>query len=366
MSGRKENTQSGVMLLCAGLSMLLLTACAYGLVLHPDGEPPVNWTAKPPDSVVGQWGSNASCVAIAPNYILTARHQGGGIGTSVVFSGVNYLVAQIWNEPSTAGSADLRICRIKQVPPPEDPNADIPANLHYYVTLYIRTDEAGQDVVIGSYGDGRGAELKQTNQTYGYQWDGSTNTTQRWGSNTVDATLANGAAAGFVTDLLRSDFDGLGEGNSTPYEAAGADHDSAGGWFVQCEGVWRLMGLNLYVEGHENFPEQTWFREMTNPNSSDPDINWALRISSYASWINSIVAPPTCVSLVAGDFSGDCSTDGTDLDLLIGQWRRTDCSAANNDCAGVDFQPDGSVNMLEFAFLTAGWLTSADSLQPCT
>ena len=62
---------------------LVMATSAFGIILQDDLQPPDH----PDNAVVGAWGVNASCVAIAPNYILTCRHQGGGIGTLIKMGG---------------------------------------------------------------------------------------------------------------------------------------------------------------------------------------------------------------------------------------------------------------------------------------
>ena len=154
---------SGIRLLCV---MFILASPVRALVLHPEHEPDVSWTNKPVDNVVGRWTTNASCVAISPNYILTVRHAGGGVGSSVYFDGVTYIVAQVWNEPADDGeTADLRVCRIEMV------NGG-PANLNDYVGLYTTRDEVRRKkyIVIGGYGKGRGAGIPDNVNPVGYSW----------------------------------------------------------------------------------------------------------------------------------------------------------------------------------------------------
>ena len=238
---------------------------AFGVILHNDSEP----TDKPNNDVVGRWGDNASCVAIAPNFIITTRHQGGGTGTSVVIGGNTYTIDQIWDH----ASADLRVVKLNS------------ANLTNYVSLYTGTDETSKNFVLGGFGKSRGAELKTAGDvTYGYQWAGSDNQTQRWGTNTVD-TVQSGYSGGtsYTSSVLQADFDQSG----TDYEAAPSEWDSGGGWFIKVGSEWQLAALSAYVE---HFGE-TWFRNATTGNP-DPDQFRGIRISSYDNeWINGIIVP---------------------------------------------------------------------------
>lgn len=63
--GAKSLLRFTVVLCC-----LCVVCPAWGVVLHPDNEPNLaTWTGKPHNDVVGRWGTNASCVVVAPNYI---------------------------------------------------------------------------------------------------------------------------------------------------------------------------------------------------------------------------------------------------------------------------------------------------------
>src|SRR3989304_9329776 len=101
--------KSSLMMWIGVLVLLHAAIPAQAIILHPEGEPNLAaWTDRPDDDVVGRWGSNASCVAIARNCIVTTHHQGGGASTSVQIAGVTYSIAQIWNHPT----ADLRLVRL--------------------------------------------------------------------------------------------------------------------------------------------------------------------------------------------------------------------------------------------------------------
>ena len=80
------------------LALLAAFSVAHGVVLHNSSMP----TDRPADVIVGRWGSNASCVAVGDDYIATTRHQGGGVGTTVVLGGVSYRVAESTISPSDA------------------------------------------------------------------------------------------------------------------------------------------------------------------------------------------------------------------------------------------------------------------------
>jgi len=206
-----------VVIFCA---LLFDAESAFGIILHPGGEPDAGWVDRPGDNVMGRWGSNASCVAIGPNYILTTRHQGGDINTSVIIAGVSYTIEQIWTDPANP-QADIRVAKLHS------------ANLSEYVDLYSLDsdpDEMDQAIVIGGYGNGRGALLQTDGTTYGYAWDETANTTLRWGTNNIDNTQDDLNSNGYTSDVIIAYFHGPGG-----FEAAVADHDSGGGWFNEVE-----------------------------------------------------------------------------------------------------------------------------------
>src|SRR6478752_896170 len=95
-----------VLRLILGLGLTLLFCRRAGtVILYPEDVAAAGTIPRPAGDVVGQWSTNSSCVAIRPNYVLTTRHQGGGVGTSVTFGGTQYVVA----EEIPVGNADLRI-----------------------------------------------------------------------------------------------------------------------------------------------------------------------------------------------------------------------------------------------------------------
>jgi hypothetical protein len=331
--------------IAAAAVVLAMSSAVYGLVLHPGGEPDMGtWTDRPNAAVVGRVhyydGSNnyyGSCVAIGPNFMITARHVRGEIGSSVYFGGVEYIVRSVWYEPADGGSADLRVCGISR------PSGE-PANLSEYASPYTVANELNKDIVMGGYGGGRGAERPVDGPPYyGYAWVYS-NTTQRWGQNKIGgyATVNSG---GYTSNTVKADFDALGTGGARPYEAAVAVWDSGGGWFIDVSGVWKVAGVSAYVS--RNY--ESWY--------DPPDSLYAVRISSYYTWIEGVLAESFCMLPMAADITDDCKVDVEDLGELASQWLRNNCDANNNWCDGADYGPqDGVVNMHEFSVMASEWL----------
>jgi hypothetical protein len=325
----------------------------FGLIWHPDGEPNLTtWTDRPSEDVIGRWGSNASCVVIGPNYVITTRHQGGNLTTPVRISGVTYTISQIWNH----NTADLRIAKLND------------ANLANFVSIYESTDEVGKDIVTGGYGKGRGELLQTQGITYGYRWDNTGNTTLRIGTNKIERTENDSNLGSFTSDIIIADFDGLNEGQATIYESAPANYDSGGGWFIKVGGKWKVAGLSRAVgihfeEGHKDDPNyaiynQTWFRDRDDPNICLPDYLDAVRISSYAEWIKD-----TLPAIVIGDLSGDGFVDFADFAIFAQVWLSTNCQEPDW-CLGADFEPDGDVDWTDLAEFAYHWLQTDTESEP--
>ena len=320
---------------------LVFSTPALALVQHTDGTPP----DMPDARVVGRWRHNASAVAIGPNHILTARHQGGTSGGSVFFSNGSEMVQYIIGElrtPNQDGleNADLRIARIWTTD-------GKPANLSSFVGLYTSGTELSKPIVMGGYGKGRGSELTTTSgKTYGYTWYGVNNGTQRWGTNYVSGVKSNYAVSSYVSDTILLDFDDIGTGGCSDYESACAEWDSGGGWFIfdSVSEEWKLAGITAYADpGHA--VGETWFR---NPYTGKlrPDKNYAIRISQYDEWISQHSAT---WEVLPGDANLDGLVDVGDLGILGSHYGET---------VGVgwtegDFNTDGEVNVGDLAILGA-------------
>ena len=79
-----------LLIICAATVFLYQQTVARGVVLHPAGEPNLATMDKPDSNIVGRWGSNASCVPIAPNFVITTQHQSSTAGIDVVINGTTY------------------------------------------------------------------------------------------------------------------------------------------------------------------------------------------------------------------------------------------------------------------------------------
>jgi hypothetical protein len=263
----------------------------------------------PAATLIGQWcaGSNgtfnACCVVVGPDTVITTRHQGGGVGTTVVVGGTSYTVSREWTDATDPNTPDLRVDEL--------------AGAHF--SQYARINAAGGEVgknltlVVGGYGMGRGATLYQNgdpNVPYGYAWDGSTAPALRWGNATLDGQITNfhtGSPFYTYTNLLSSPF--IGPSKTTlADEAAIAQYDSGSGWFLNAGGsTWSVAGLSDSVTRGG----QIDWTDPANPDAN-PDHSYIVQISAYSTWINGVLAsvpePSTLVPLALGG--------------IVASWRR--------------------------------------------
>jgi autotransporter-associated beta strand protein len=247
-------------------------------------------------SVVGEYSSNASFVVIAPNYILTTCHQGGNDPGTPLWLNINGTLTEFKTGTYyTNASADIRVIQILNW------SDGTPANLQHYVAPYTGTSEVNKTAVLSGFGKGRDDSQQVPN---GYGWAGSSNTTQRWGYNLIESTYRGVTPkdTNYVSDVIVAYFDNYTAANHKDYEAAIAQWDSGGGWFVDTtgNGNWRLVGLSAYVE-HSG---QSWYQGNPvgdlNPDGHPADYEMAIRVSTYAGWINGYLHPCTWTATGSG------------------------------------------------------------------
>jgi hypothetical protein len=285
-------------------------AVSQAVITHPVDDPNLSSLPKPNANVVGKWDvdgiANASLVAIDPNHAITTRHQaGGGVNSIVTFGGTRYKIAQ----ETPIGGADLRVLTLTQE------FSSAPANLSAFTPVYTGLISSFvQPVTIGGFGRPRGATLLQGGQPYGYAWnldfngdmvtDNVNQTPQSFGRNVVDATQPGATVGSFVNDVLIADFDGPGLGVTG--EANVAEFDSGGGWFYEVSpGVWQVAGL---TEGFQHTgvnigqpANQDLFAAFNNAAVPQPDLVFAIDLTTYRNDIAAAVPEPACATLlVAG------------------------------------------------------------------
>jgi len=291
--------------------MFLFPPFCYGIILFPQAEPNTLWTGKPGGNVVGRWGANASCVAISPFHVITAKHAGGGVGTSVVIGGIFYEVIDYFPH----FSADISVSRLDGV-------------LEGYVNIYENSDLLeGEEMVLGGYGVGRGNEIYKSGYGFGgligWQWGSGGNIVQGWGTNKM---------VRYWDDRILMDFDMLGLSESSIYECCLTLYDSGCGLFKFCNDQWYVTGVGATSSNY------------TYPNSSVFDYRITnmgfVRIDTYYEWICGII-------YYDADFNKDFKINMKDFSILSSGWLGSGVS---------DLDGDNIVDILDLVIFSEFWL----------
>jgi hypothetical protein len=83
--------------------------------------------------------------------------------------------------------------------------------------------------------------------------------------------------------------------------------------------------------------------------------------SGYSNEDSAVPAYQTCDDVQAAeaglvsDLTGNCYVNLGDLEVLIGYWLNTNCSASGN-CGGADLEPDGDVDLIDFSDFAVNWM----------
>ncbi len=209
---------------------------------------------------------DGSCVAIAPNWILTAGHVAdyGGSGTLTI-SNTTYLKKEIIYHPA----ADIALVRYDKAFPG-------------YYGIYSGASLVGANTTMVGFGN-TGTVTKKWLQYY-YNDSGIGRGTRRWGSNVISSLETQKVydVGGVVGVRTNSGF--WMSFNAGGTEAGVGSYDSGGGTFISDGGTWKLAGINTYRN--------------VNTLQTGYDSSFAVSMPVYASWINSII-------IGTNDFDGD-------------------------------------------------------------
>jgi hypothetical protein len=271
-----------------GVAALLLATRAEAVILYRSSirnkSEPTGTNANSGWKYQGNWGGGFLGTAIGKNYFITASHIGGGVGQNIYYQGKNYTSTAMYDDPST----DLRIFKVST----SFPN---------WAQIYTGTSETGKRAIVFGRGTGRGTAVTKNGVTKGWKW-ATQDGVKSWGENKVDGFYNPGTGYG---SLLKFSFSKNGLTN----EGALSTGDSAGGVFVQDNGVWKLAGINYLVDGPFSLTGTTgsgfmaslfdkgglyqggdgaW--KFNSDTTADIPGNWyATRISARQSWIKSII-----------------------------------------------------------------------------
>ncbi len=213
--------------------------------------------------------SGASCVAIAPNWVITARHVGG---TTVNFDGLIRTADQRFDHEE----ADIALLRF-----------NTPLNVASYAIDF--DNPMGRQATLVGYGS------TGTAGATGYTITGGGGI-RRKATNMIDR-LQIGVTFDNIDffDAYEYDLDGP-QGNGTLGGAATATEgglwfgDSGGGWLVNNGGTWNLVATNSYIDdGNSN-----------NAYNDYGDLGGGVALRNYQGWIQSTMVPEPATFAVVG------------------------------------------------------------------
>jgi hypothetical protein len=193
-------------------------------------------------------------VYLGNRYVLTAGHVGPL--TSVKVGLVDYLID---SSPAVAiGTADMKLVRLAL-----DPGLNgVPLNTNPF-------GDTGYSYLVG-YGVGRASSLLLSSSPV--TWGDSSTAIKRWGTNIVDIARSGIQVGGYISDLLKTEFNSDAGAN----EAALTIYDSGSALFRQIGSDWYLVGLGAYVQNSGYSLASSQF------NYTESDDSYFIRISKYA------------------------------------------------------------------------------------
>jgi hypothetical protein len=193
-------------------------------------------------------------VYLGNRYVLTAGHVGPL--TSVKVGLVDYLID---SSPAVAiGTADMKLVRLAL-----DPGLNgVPLNTNPF-------GDTGYSYLVG-YGVGRASSSLLSSSPV--TWGDSSTAIKRWGTNIVDIARSGIQVGGYISDLLKTEFNSDAGAN----EAALTIYDSGSALFRQIGSDWYLVGLGAYVQNSGYSLASSQF------NYTESDDSYFIRISKYA------------------------------------------------------------------------------------
>lgn len=241
--------------LLAAAAAFTLAPLAGGVVVS--GRDPL---PRPTNSYVASW-NGSSAVAIAPTWLITAKHVGGSAGQGVWMNGLWYTAVEVVQHPSL----DAMLVRV-------DPATPLPG-YHRLADAPLRNDP----VLLGGMGVTAGNDVNLESGERGYDWSGPRQET--WAANTVST----------VGSFIAINFSPPSDPTATPHEGIFAVNDSGAGLFtIAADGELELAGVAVSVFG--------WGMSVYGTTA------FALSTARWADWARTIIgdpAEPVASSVVA-------------------------------------------------------------------
>jgi len=325
--------------LISALMMLMLGISTGHAVMFFQTADPAHNTTTPGDNSGWQYEGTMDGylgVPIAPHFFISAKHiVEHNVGDVFYFHGDAYTTIAAFPSPNN----DLRIWQVAAAKP-----------FPTFAPLSSGVNDVGAVATIYGRGYQRGAAVMQNAELKGWQW-GTPDGVQRWGRNVVAGSFDSGIPYG---ELLYCEFNR----NGVAHECHLSVGDSGGGVFVLENGLWRLAGINLGVNGpfRKNASEgsgymaalvdlggmeyrngSTWI-PLAEGDDDIPSSFYSTRVSSSLAWITSTATGSGVIAME--NFSA---------------WQKlhfTPAQIADPLVSGpmADFDQDGIKNLLEFAF----------------
>jgi hypothetical protein len=320
------------------LGSALCTNSAMAVMFWETADPAHN-TTTPGDNSGWQYEGKFNDflgVPIAPHFFITAKHiWGNAVGHVFYFHGDAYTTIAKHDSPST----DLQIWEVDHAKP-------FPS----YAPLSSGANDVGGVATVIGRGTQRGAAVTQNSELKGWK-RGTIDAVQRWGKNVVTGAFPTTPFG----PLLYLEFNR----NGVPNECHMTVGDSGGGVFVLENGLWRLAGINYLVdgpfrkdvsEGNDGYlatlfdyggmeyrTNTGWVLE-PEVEADVPSAFYASRISSSLEWITD--KAPGSNTIAMENFAAWQKLYFTPAQI----------AAPLQSAPLADFDGDGIVNLLEYAF----------------
>ena len=319
-------------------ALLLLGATQAGAIIFLESGDPQFHTSTPGDNSGWQYEGQFLYflgVPIAPHFFVTAKHIGGSVGNTFTLHGDTYVTIGYQD----CGTTDLRVWEVDHSKP-----------FVTYAPISSGAVDVSSTATVMGRGTQRGSAYSLGGVAKGWLWVGA-DSVQRWGRNVVEGVVADATYG----NLLYCNFDSPG----IPGECHLSTGDSSGGLFVLENGLWRLAGLNLAVDGpfsesssgssqfyaalfdcsglyFENSPG-VW-SIIPGGSGNVPTSFYSTQVSSHNDWVQSVTG-----------------IDGSLAPESFSQWLHwyyTPAQLANPAVSGplADSDGDGISTLLEYAF----------------
>ena len=241
--------------------------------------------------------------------MLTANHVSNR--THVTFDGNNFFTRDAEFVPVKIGNTDMKLFKLT-----EDPS--LPEK-----TLYTGTNGGvGSTATMIGWGRARNPNVSDPDftNTNIWQWGNSSTELKRWGTNRIETSLNRMGPSGDYFDVLVTTLSPYAGNN----EAGAAIYDSGSGLFVLNNGIWKLAGITSYVYSPTT-PQGTSTNTSTfHTNSNNRDLNFFVKISTYATQIEAAIPDISTYSgwkidnsLYGNDAEHESDTDFDGVEQLL-------------------------------------------------